>query len=173
MQGLYSSPALFKIDFNVPVGTSSVLWRPTVNRFPVAGLHHTVCPRPSLATTHPDFCKSFMSSLYFTRPSNLLGWFYYNTCKYVCQQFLHVFARIIKNTRKAEALRESLYPNYLSSSALSLSFARQSIRNFGTGAPRCAAFSTMLPSSVTMYQIATKGKKAVLYVNGRLKPKSP
>nr|DAG16962.1 MAG TPA: hypothetical protein [Caudoviricetes sp.] len=173
VQGLYSSPALFKIDFNVPVGTSSVLWRPTVNRFPVAGLHHTVCPRPSLATTRPDFCKSFMSSLYFMRPSNRLGWLYYSTCKHVCQQYFARICTYSKNSRKAEALRESLYPNYLSSSALSFSFARQSVRNFGIGAPSLAAFSTMLPSSVTMYQIATKGKKAVLYVNGKSKPRSP
>ena len=62
---------------------------------------------------------------------------------------------------------------YLSSSALSFSFFKLLIKNFGTGAPNRPAFSMMLPSSVTMYQIATKGKKAVLYVNGKSNPKSP
>ena len=61
---------------------------------------------------------------------------------------------------------------YLSSSALSFSFFKLLIKNFGTGAPRRAAFSIMLPSSVTMYHIATNGKKAVLYVNGSSNPQS-
>ena len=62
---------------------------------------------------------------------------------------------------------------YLSSSVLSFSFARQSVRNFGTGAPSLAAFSVILPNSVTIYLISNSGKYAVLYVYGISYPYPP
>lgn len=81
--------------------------------------------------------------------------------------------RLVKKTRALPVKAAPVLYLYLSSSVLSFSFARQSVRNFGTGAPSLAAFSVILPNSVTIYQIATSGKNAVLYVNGSSNPNPP
>ena len=70
-EGLYSSPALIRIAFSVPFGTSSVLCLPTENRWPVNGLYQILCRLPSRSTTQPMLRSCFSSSLYFMRPSVL------------------------------------------------------------------------------------------------------